>query len=228
MSGIHELLKRRIIMGAYSAGEPLSQLSVAQELGISRTPLREVFRLLEQEGLILSEHNKRFRVADSSPEDLEELYSLRITHEAAAARISVPHLGSHDLARLTDLLAEMDSAADEEAYDRWHDPHSAFHRHLLVHSGRRHLEIAQQLSDHAERYRYASTLPSNPASWSAGRRDHHALLEAAAIGDGEEVARTLAAHYGRVALSVLSISAPLHDPRTLRLTLNHDGLPVPS
>lgn len=223
VSAIHSLIKRRIITGVYAPDEPLSQLTLAQELGISRTPLREVFRLLEQEGLILSEHNKRFRVAGFSAADLEELYSLRITVEAAAARVSVPRLETPELAHLDELLAEMDRATDAEAYDEWHDPHAEFHRQLLIHSGERHLDVADRLSEHAERYRYASTLPSNPASWEEGRRDHHALRDAAHHGDGDEVARTLAAHYGRVALSVLSVSAPLHDPRILRTAIAHEG-----
>jgi DNA-binding GntR family transcriptional regulator len=220
VSDIYTILKKRVIAGVYPAEEPLSQLGIAEELGVSRTPLREAFRLLEKEGLVVSESNKRFRVASFSPSDLEELYVLRIAVESVAVRVSVQRFQSFDLERLTTILAAMDEAILTGSYEDWREPHNAFHRLLLVHSGGRLRELASQLSEHAERYRYAASLPTNPTSWSESHQDHHKLYEAAVAGDGERASHQLAFHYGRVALSVLSFSAPLHDPQMLRLTLS--------
>lgn len=216
---VYGALKRRIVTGMYDAGQPLSQLVLAREFGISRTPLREVFRLLERDGLIVASPNKRFRVAAFSPDDLEQLYVLRISVEGPAARYSVPRLQASDLSTMTSLLTDMDAAVADEAYDDWQTPHAAFHRHLLLPSGDRILELTDRLSEHAERYRFASSLPISPTSWAQSHADHHELLKAAHERHGGRAAERLAIHYGRVALSALSISAPLHDPQMLRAVL---------
>jgi DNA-binding GntR family transcriptional regulator len=224
VDAVYEVLKRRIITGRYAPEEPLAQLRIAEELGISRTPLREVFRLLEQHGLVVSEHNKRFRVAGFSATDLDELYALRISVEGLAARVGIPLLTDTDLDHLRTLVGRMDSAVDNRDYERWNEPHIDFHRMLISRSGTRSVNLARQLSDHAERYRYASTQPQLPASWEQGRADHAALLAAAEDRDGERACSALAAHYGRVALSVLSLSAPMHEPRHIRQSMASCGL----
>ncbi|MGW1743550.1 GntR family transcriptional regulator [Nocardia sp. NPDC001965] len=216
---VYEMLKRDIIRGVYVPGQPLSQLQIASAMGISRTPLREAFRLLEQQGLVVPEHNKRFRVADFSVADLEELYAMRITLEGYAARVSVPRLSGAELEEMAELSIRMSNAADEEDYDRWNPPHVAFHRLLLSRSGPRVLIQIDHLSEHSERYRYASTLSHLPFSWMQGRADHEALLDAALARDGNAAAIAIARHYGRVALSVISFAAPEHDPVKLRIAM---------
>lgn len=216
VDAVYTTLKQRIITGEYAPDEPLSQLKIAQELGISRTPLREVFRLLEQHGLVLSEHNKRFRVAGFSAVDLEELYALRISIEGLALRVGIPLLTDTDLRHLRALVDQMNAAVESRDYASWNEPHLEFHHTLICRSGARSVNLARQLSEHAERYRYASTQPELPASWEQGQADHDRLLHAAERRDGEQACSALAAHYGRVALSVLSLSAPMHEPRQIR------------
>lgn len=216
---VYQVLEQRIIQGYYRPDTALSQLRIADELGISRTPLREVFRMLERHGLVVSEHNKRFRVAGFSAQDLDELYALRITLEGLAARVGIPVMEADDLGLLRQQAVAMDAAMAARDYDGWNEPHIAFHQNLIARGGMRTVTVAGQLSQHAERYRYASMLPLRPSSWEQAQLDHAALLTAAEERDGERVAHLLAAHYGRVALSVLSMSAPLHEPRQIRVAM---------
>ena len=106
----------------------MSQVALAQDLGISRTPLREALRMLQSEGLVEGEPNRRVRVAPMTAADLEELYVMRITLEAEALRLSVPRMTSEDLARLEGHMAEMAHYAAEKDYRRWNLPHEQFHR----------------------------------------------------------------------------------------------------
>ena len=221
---VHEALKRQIIAGDYAADQPLSQLKIAEALGISRTPLREVFRLLEQDGLVISEHNKRFRVAGFSPDDLEELYALRIAIESAAIAMSVPRLDADDLAAIDAHLEAMDAATASKDYDAWSEPHRRFHRLLIHRAGPRFTRMAEQLSDHAERYRHASMYVHNIDSWEQGKADHHGLRDAAQDRDSIGASERIAVHYGRVALQVLSSTAPLHNPSRLRSVLSAPDL----
>jgi DNA-binding GntR family transcriptional regulator len=76
-------------------------------LGVGRTPLREALRMLQREGLVEAEPNHRVRVADFSIPDLEQLYAMRISLEALAIRLTVPHLQKEEPRRLEAYLTQM-------------------------------------------------------------------------------------------------------------------------
>lgn len=215
---IHARLREDIITGRLPAGKPLATQPLADSLGVSRTPLREAFRLLEREGLVTSEHNKRVRVSNYSVSDLEELYALRITIEAAGARIASLTATSDDDAELARLEVVMCEAAGRQDYDAWAEPHRAFHRGIISRSGPRFCRLADELSDHAERYRHAYTTQWT-AAWENGIQEHRAILVAYQARDADELAAALAKHYARVALTALSVLAPEHEPVRVREAL---------
>jgi DNA-binding GntR family transcriptional regulator len=191
---------------------------LARQLGVSRTPLREALRLLQREGLILSEPNRRIRVADFSISDAEELYAMRIALEVVAVRVTVPTLTSEDHAELEGLMAQMDHYMRQGDQQRMDVPHSAFHARLVAAAGPRVATTMAQLFDHAQRYRlaYGSMAPDG----YAGRRaEHRAILDAAAAKDVDATAEALAGHYTQTAMLVITQLDPHHDPVLLRTTL---------
>jgi DNA-binding GntR family transcriptional regulator len=98
---VYSSLRESILNGALPPGESLSQVQLASQLGVSRGPLREAVRMLQREGLVEAEVNRRGRVSSFSIDDLEQLYAMRIVHESLAIRINVPALRSDiDAARL--------------------------------------------------------------------------------------------------------------------------------
>src|SRR5947209_17923442 len=94
---VHEHLRQRILDGTMSPGTILSQVQLAQQFGVSRTPLREALRMLQEERLVLAEHNHRVRVADINLAELESLYACRIMLESLALALTLPHLSLEDL-----------------------------------------------------------------------------------------------------------------------------------
>jgi len=68
---VHKRLRQMILDGTVPPGTVLSQVQLAQEIGVSRTPLREALRMLQEEGLVLAEYNHRVRVADIDISELE-------------------------------------------------------------------------------------------------------------------------------------------------------------
>ena len=102
---VHDRLRRAILRGEFDPKVPLSQVKLAARLGVSRTPLREALRMLQREGLIDSEPNRRVRVAELSLADLEQLYASRVLLEALAVRLTVPVYTEADLAELRGALA---------------------------------------------------------------------------------------------------------------------------
>ena len=108
---IYEDLRARILSGAIAAGADLVQVKVADQYGVSRGPVREAFRLLQREGLIVSEVNLRARVTELSADEVDHLYALRVVNECLALRVSVPLFCSAELDELDQEIKETKKSA---------------------------------------------------------------------------------------------------------------------
>src|SRR4051794_40534934 len=214
IAAIHDELRQAILRGDLRAGAVLSQLRLAEEFGVSRGPVREALRLLQREGLVEAELNRRVRIADFSVNDLEELYAMRVVNEALAVRATVPRLTAQQLEALHAALEEMDALAGVDVH-AWEDPHRRFHRGLVAHAGDRLVRLVEQLSDHAERYRRAY-IAGDPRAWSVGAAEHREIYEAAQRGDANAASVATVQHLARTALTVLANLAPEHDPTLVR------------
>jgi DNA-binding GntR family transcriptional regulator len=213
---VHDRLRAAILRGELPAGETTSQVTLARDLDVGRTPLREALRMLQREGLVVSEPNRRVRIAALSSSDAEELYVMRIALEAVAVRITVPTLGSSDFAELEGLMAQMDHYNRMGDWRGFRFPHRAFHDRLVSAAG--DTITIGQLFDHAERYRLAYGATS-PERWEQRKAEHRAILDAAASGDADLTATRLVAHYAQTAALVFAGLDPDHDLARLRTTI---------
>src|SRR3954470_13773155 len=189
---VHERLRDAILRGEIEAGLTTSQTALAKELDAGRTPLREALRMLQREGLVISEPNRRVRIADLSSDDAEELYIMRIALECVAIRITVPALTSDDFAALEGYMAQMEHYMKDDDLRGLRTPHLAFHNLLVSGAGPRVSQEIEQLFDHAERYRLRWGMKS---VWAERSAEHRAILEAAAARDQDQAALRLAEHY---------------------------------
>ena len=215
---VHVRLRDMILRGELPTEVPLSQVQLAQQLGVSRTPLREALRLLQHEGLVVGEPRQRVHITGFSLEDLEQLYATRIALEALGIRLTIPRLTPSDFQALEQDLIQIEHSSMIEDYERWSVPHRAFHRGLIAYAGNRVIGLVEQLSDHAERYRRVYTLDT-PGAWAVGKNEHRSIFEACVAGDVAAAADRLTRHYARVALSVIALIAPEHDPTVVRAAL---------
>jgi DNA-binding GntR family transcriptional regulator len=211
---VHSRLREAILTGELTAGAEISQVKLADDFGVSRGPVREALRLLEREGLVEAELNRRVRIAPFSPDDLEELYALRIVNEALGIRASVPHLTDDDLADLHADLDRMEALAGTDV-TTWEHVHRHFHHVLIAYAGTRVVRLTTQLSDHAERYRLVY-VAQDPRAWSVGAAEHREIVAACEAGDPAAAADALARHFARTANNVLMHVAPDHDPVLVR------------
>src|SRR5215472_1430161 len=99
-------IRRRILEGHYAGGQPLRQDLLAEELGVSRVPVREALVLLEAEGLIRIHPHRGAVVAALSVEDIEELVQLRVMLEPTLLKRSAPRLTTDDYRAVDQILAE--------------------------------------------------------------------------------------------------------------------------
>ncbi|HEY5319037.1 MAG TPA: GntR family transcriptional regulator [Solirubrobacteraceae bacterium] len=217
---VHDRLRAAILDGEFAPGSVMSQVVLAGELGVSRTPLREALRMLQSEGLIEAEPNRRVRVAPLTPEDLEQLCVMRIALESTALRLSIPRMTPESLGRLEGYMAEMAHHAQAEDYARWVVPHRAFHRALTAPAGERINDLLGQLFDHAERYRRRHPGGGPSASMAAGHRE---ILEACKAGERDRGAALLASHLAATALEIIALIDPDYDTIELETALADAG-----
>src|SRR6201996_222470 len=217
-------VREAILESELPPGETMSQVALADQLGVSRTPLREALRMLQGEGLIEAKPNRRVRVTPISAGDLEELYAVRVALEAQALRLSVPRMTSEHIARLEGSIAEMAHYAEQRDMRRWLVPHAEYHRQLTELAGGRFTVLLSQMFDHAERYRRLH-LGSGPSAWATA--DHREILDAVKDGDGSRAAPLLAQHLSRTAFEVAEILQPGRDLATLRQVRAETGAHPP-
>ena len=214
---VYSSLRESILNGALPPGESLSQVQLASQLGVSRGPLREAVRMLQREGLVEAEVNRRGRVSSFSIDDLEQLYAMRIVHEALAIRINVPRFTKRDMDALRGCLRRMEALAGHDLR-QWQGVDREFHFTLVAHSGDRLMRTIRELYDHADRYRWLY-IKGVPRALSIAADEHKSILDACIDGDAALAAAHLARHLARTALTVLTHHAPEHDPTTVRAAI---------
>lgn len=212
---VHDRLRSAILRGDIGAGEATSQVALAKQLGVSRTPLREALRLLEREGLVISQPNRRVRIAEFSMADVEGVYAMRISLEAAGIRATVPTLTKEDFAELEGLMAQMDHYIRAGDQLRMDVPHATFHARFVAAAGPRLRAAVAQLFDHAARYRLAYSAATLPGGYEDRQAEHRAMIEAAAAGDPDLTVERLVEHYTHTAIGVITELDPAYEPTVL-------------
>jgi DNA-binding GntR family transcriptional regulator len=209
---VHAYLRECILDGTLSPGTKLSQVSLAVQLGISRTPLREVLRMLQEEGLVEIEPNQRTRVAGLDPQELDDVYASRILLETLALSMTIGHFGARARGEARRLLAAMRRAAKSGDFDAWFAAHADYHRVCTAAAGEAMQRQLRAFADRTTRYIRIYQL-SEPGSWqAAGDVEHAAILEALIAGDERGALTGMAHHLERTALRVLADCAPGYEP----------------
>jgi DNA-binding GntR family transcriptional regulator len=124
---IARALKDDILTGKLKGGDQLLEDSLKNEFGISRTPLREAFRVLENEGLIEILPRKGAFVKRISRQDIEENFPVRAILEGLAARLAYPNLTQQDIEEIEEVFEYMKDAAKREDFRDYSMYHFAFH-----------------------------------------------------------------------------------------------------
>lgn len=220
---VHDALRAAIIRCELTPGSAISQVQLAKQFGISRTPLREVLRLLEREGLVESQHNHRFRVTGFSLDDLVEVYASRIMLEALATRHSMHTMSPAAIAQIKRALDGMAEAANNDDYDGWQAEHRRFHRILNAGGGSRLVLSIEQLTDYVDRYRriYSS---SAPLAWRTGLRQHERILDAARQFDAVATSTQVASHLATAALKIVRAVDADQDVTLIEQALHLSGV----
>ena len=186
---IGKALADRIIAGTLEPGSRLGQDHIAEEFGASHVPVREAFRRLEAQGLVVSEPRRGVRVASFSMAEIKEVAEMRAALEVLALRHAAPHLTPAILDEAEEATRAGDKAGDVQA---WEDANRNFHRLILNPCGMpRLLASIADLHMASARFLFSGWR----AEWEAPTdRDHRAILDALRAGKLENAASVLARH----------------------------------
>jgi DNA-binding GntR family transcriptional regulator len=190
---VYDHLRTEILDGRLEPGAELIEVALAEQLGVSRGPLREAISRLAAEGLVTVSPRRGAVVRSLSKGEFLELYQVREALERMAVQLAVPRLTNEQFEELASLNAEMEAHAAGNEVESFFVANLAFHARLLESSGNRKLqELYRQLLGQLGRYRLRSlTLRGN---LKRSVSEHKAILRAARRGDAERAAQLMAEH----------------------------------
>lgn len=171
----YERLKQAILRGELAPGQALVEVALADWCGVSRTPVREALKRLEQDGLVYRDMHG-VRVRDRSPEEILDVYDTRIVLEAAAAAVASERRTDHDV-RLLRWSLEYGREISIGDGDAMVEANQQFHRAIWQSTRNESLiDLLERLNLHLARY--PGTTLSFPGRWTEALREHEKLTDA--------------------------------------------------
>ncbi len=190
---VYERLKDAILTGAIPKGTKLYESRIAEETGISRTPVREALHALERELLITAIDKVGYQIVDTDIEDLEEISVIRKTVETLALKKAIDRIGADDINRLEANLKRAEKALREYKSDLFIQLDAEFHQILcaLSHSERL-MRMADTLRKEMHRFRNRTKLDRELAAESL--KYHQKIVSFLKMKDYRSARRALNAH----------------------------------
>lgn len=187
-------LREAITAGRLLPGDRLLETEISVRMGISRAPVREALRQLEQEGLVISYPYRGTEVLGVSQEEVEEvLVPIRLTLERFAFLRALPLLTPADFDQLEVFVAEMRRAAESDDPDRLADADVAFHEIVISRSGQRHCEQIWRTIEPRVRAHFRRDAPAHMTPYEVVE-EHAELLAVLRTRNESAVLPVLEAH----------------------------------
>ncbi len=215
----YEQVRAAIVENRYAPGQRLIEQRLAAELGLSRTPIREALRILEAEGLVVSERNRGAIVRPLSPTEVVDLYGLRIRLESYAAELAAQRITEQELGALVDAADEFSAVRHDvdvatlDGVRRLNEANRRLHDRILA--AARHDRLATMLARTVDIPLVFQAFRSfGPAEIERSDTFHHLIVDAIARGDGARAAALMAEHIAQGRDAVLDAMAVAGEPAT--------------
>ena len=193
---VAELLRQRIFKRELEPGSWIDELKIAEEYGISRTPLREALKVLAAEGLVTMKVRRGAYVTEVSAQDLSDVYHLLSLLESDAAGVVATKASKAELAELTAIQAELEKAAKPGMpnADAFFAINERFHMRLLeIANNRWRDQLVADLRKVMKLNRHNSLLKTGRIQESL--EEHRAIMAALTARDGEATAASMREHF---------------------------------
>lgn len=185
-------IQRALRLGRYKPGERLIPEDIAAEIGMSRMPVREAFRRLASEGLVVLRPNRGCIVAGLTVDELYEIFEMRSVLEGLAVRLAIPRIDEEELEELDRLLERMERAGNSGGSD-WVARHQEFHGRICALSRRPKL-IHQISALHAVIEPYMRIWFDYVEKPVSAREEHAAVIAALRSGDARHAELVMQDH----------------------------------
>lgn len=181
-------LQNKIINGQLKPGQRMVEAELCERMGISRSPLREAFRVLESQGFLAHEPRKGMHVSRVSLKELENIYVIRANLESLATNLAIKKGDPQTLKELKKLHHEMILAAEDEDTGNYHRLNLKFHG-ILTEASRnpRLTELIDTFVKQTNRYRIV--VFATPGKLQASIQNHEELIRSFEKGDAQEAER---------------------------------------
>ncbi|MDQ0247709.1 DNA-binding GntR family transcriptional regulator [Bacillus fengqiuensis] len=190
---VYDYLHHKIVSGDIPPGQRLVEEKIAQEIGVSRSPIREAVRRLASDGLVSVNPRGGVRVYRATSSDFKYLYECRLSLEPTAAHFAALRISDMQRIQLDQLMYEMSIAVERKELDRLKPLSSRFHQMILEASGNPYLaRMMKQLNALITFYRNA--VLNIPRRLENGADEHQAIWNAIQKGDGEAAERLMREH----------------------------------
>lgn len=174
---VFENLREAILEGKLEPGQRMMEIQLAEQLGVSRTPVREAIRKLELEGLVVMIPRKGAYVADVSIKDIMEVLEVRVAIEGLAASLAAERMTDNELDELELLFYQFKQCYQKDDVEGMIQKDVEFHDRIFASARNQKLtQISQSLSEQIYRFRVTYISEYNKAT--ALVEEHEALLEA--------------------------------------------------
>jgi DNA-binding GntR family transcriptional regulator len=190
-------IKSQILNLGFKPGEYLTDLQISGLLNISRTPVREAFRMIEQEGLLIYEARRGWKVYTLTLDDVNEIFEIKITLEGQLSRKAAQCTNQDLRNKLQEIINSMRKAADANDVESWIAIDTDIHHtiYLMAHN-QRALQIIENLNDQWNRLRTGFSARTGRINRSI--IEHEALVRAILDGDGESAEKCTQEHLRNV------------------------------
>ncbi|MDA8235801.1 MAG: GntR family transcriptional regulator [Clostridia bacterium] len=187
---VFESLREAIINGNLKPGERMMEIQLAEEMGVSRTPVREAIRKLELEGFVVMVPRKGAYVAGISIKDIADVFEIRAALESLAAGLAAERITEEELESLERSLVKVAEATEANDLESIINMDTDFHEILYKASrNERLVQIISNLREQIQRFRTASL--AHPGRMKFALDEHKQIVEAISQRDVEG-ARNLA------------------------------------
>ncbi|SCZ79248.1 GntR family transcriptional regulator [Acidaminobacter hydrogenoformans] len=190
---IFDRVRDDILSGKYVTGEKIVEAKLADELGVSRTPVREALKQLELDGLVENLPNRGVIVKGITDQDIGDIYTIRLAIEAIAAKWSVHRMEKAELDQLREIFELMEFYAAKQDVDKFFELNTIFHETIYHATKSRYLE--HLLKD----FQLFIKSTRNASLRVEGRMDkalaeHRTILEAFISRDEERAVESITKH----------------------------------
>ena len=198
-----EALRDAIRDGILKPGERLMEIQLAEELGVSRTPVREAVRKLELEGYVIMMPRRGTYVSDLSIRDINEVFEIRTSLESLASGLAAERITEEELERLQRLLVSIGAHITSGDMEQIVATDTEFHE--LLYQASRNQRLVGIISNLREQLtRFRTTSMSFPGRLTATLEEHREIVEAIAQGDVRAARKAAERHMERSEQTLLA------------------------